>query len=131
VLTRRQIRKGVHAALAFWRPITGLDRWTLACRWRAVPDRDDVPAGFTCTPEYTDGELYLNMDLLAPSYYASTQAHLSYLILHELCHGLNGEVVEQVAPDARSEPFRKAMERNTSMIARAVWVAKFGTEPPE
>ena len=130
-MNKRELRRGVEDALLLWRPITGLDHWTIERKWAAVPEREDAPAAFVATPEYLTGTIYLNMPLLLHSEFAKSQRHLSYLVLHELCHGLNWEIVEQVEELARAEPMRKSMERCTCMIARALWVAKYGQEPPE
>jgi hypothetical protein len=117
--------------MAHWRPIVGLDRWTIGVTWEPRPDHDDVPAGFVGSPEYCAAQIFVNVPLLMESEYVQSPQHLSWLVLHELCHGLTWEIVEHAEPLARTEPFRKSMERNTCMIARAIWVAHTGVEPPE
>lgn len=128
-----EAKREVREALAFWRPITGMDRWTILVQWQAAPDRDDVPAGVTAAPEYLTGTLYVNLPLLLQSpEYSRSPKHVSWLILHELCHFLSWEMaVNLVEPMAITEVFRRTNERMTCMIARAIWVARFRREPPE
>jgi hypothetical protein len=132
MMSQGAVRAVIRRSMAFWRPITGLDRWTIDVRWGVPPDgNDDAPAAFCATPEYLTGTLYINMPALMRSEYVKSDRHVSFLVLHELCHGLNWEVVDHAEPYARTEPFRQSMERCTCMTARAVWVARFRREPPE
>jgi hypothetical protein len=59
-----------------------------------------------------------------------TARTLEYEVLHELCHLLIGWLVELAEERHPASYVDRVNEQATRRIARALWVAKYGREPP-
>ena len=135
-MTTTQIQRAIRRALDDWRPLLGVDRWQISVRFqepeeaRHAGDIGDN-AGTTCTPEYFTANLYFNVDSIRSSSDGKSAKHLSYLVLHELCHCLTWSLDQAAASVMVDEWHRRELESQTCRIARAIWVARYDEEPPE
>jgi hypothetical protein len=116
-------------AVRRWRPIVGVADWQVFI----VVDNDaDCVAQTVARPKYRECELTLNA--LAAEREAlqyRTPQHIEYLALHELCHVFTWvltEYAERQLPDHQASWHN---EHATTKIARALWVARYHTSPPE
>jgi hypothetical protein len=125
----KAIEREFRKAIALWRPIVGLSDWQV---FVTVDNAADCVAQTVARPEYREVRFTLNADAAArdPHLYG-TAPDIEYLALHELCHAplwVLAEYAERQLPDHQA---RWHNENVTTKIARALWVARYKTSPPE
>lgn len=130
--TRRAVearyRDIILRALKKWRPITGADRWTVSLDWAS--DEPKASMAITVQPEYFDATLAVDMQYLTENQDKYTPRVVEYDVVHELSHLFLGQIHEYAIRGVVEWVVSEENERATSRIARALWVAHYGEEPP-
>ncbi len=107
-----------------WRPIVGLTHWVIDASF----DEFQFLAAAEAKPEYMNLLIGFNVNRMKKDIGPDDDA-LSFLVLHELCHGplwgWAAVIAERVHPDKYAS---YTEELAVSNMARAIWRARYGAE---
>jgi len=125
----RSVEREFRKAITLWRPIVGLADWQVFLK---IDDTADCVAQTVTRPRYREVHLTLNPSAAEREFGTyGTARHIEYLALHELCHApvwVLAEFAERLLPDDQAAWHN---ENVTTKLARALWVARYNTVPPE
>ena len=121
----KQLQRQILALVNEWVPIVGLTHWSVTVEF----DEAQNTATARAQPEYFTLRLKFNVkEILSIQ---RSKHWLSELVLHELCHALTWEQMQK-QPKSKNKLFAELLdeqnERETSLVARAIWRARYGKE---